>query len=99
MATDTSSQPSSDVKSPTEMLQNYLQSRGLPLSSENMSRALAANARDPGVIPGLVNDVPSTDPGVGQSGNVAGQIEKGPGKTGMPVPPIPPSGGNYGDVE
>jgi hypothetical protein len=71
------------------MLQAYLRSRGMPLTSQNMQRVLTENARGSSDIPGLVNDVPSTDPGTGQSGNVAGKIEKAPTR-GLPVPPMPP---------
>lgn len=68
-----------DPRSPTAMLQGYLQSRGLPFTSDNMRRVLDANARQPGVIPGLENQAPpSADPGVGQQGNVAGKVEKAP---------------------
>lgn len=71
-----------DPLSPTVMLQSYLRSKGMPLTPQNMQRALEANARGGNVIPGLESDVPSSDPGVGQSGNVAGQVEKAPTPSG-----------------
>jgi hypothetical protein len=67
----------------------YLQSKGIPPSSANVRAALEANARDPGVIPGLRNDTAATEaedqaamrgrsgPSVGQSGNAAGRVEGG----------------------
>jgi len=47
--------------SPVTMILNYLQSRGYQPSSENVRRALEANAKDPGLIPGLRSDTAATD--------------------------------------
>jgi hypothetical protein len=54
--------------SPTVMIQNYLKARGYQPTSENISRALAANQQDPGVIPGLRSDTPGVNPPVGAGG-------------------------------
>ena len=74
--------------SPTTMVLNYLQSRGYQPTSENVRRALEANAKDPGLIPGLRSDTAATDaedqaamraagPGVGKrgGGSVSKQVE------------------------
>jgi hypothetical protein len=71
-----------DLMSPTVMIQNYLQARGYQPTSENISRALAANQQDPGVIPGLRSDTPGVNPPV-----AAGS---GGGGAPLPTPPIPP---------
>jgi hypothetical protein len=79
------------------MLQAYLRSKGaMPGSAgygQKMMQLLQENARGSVDIPSLVNDTPSTDPNVGQQGNVAGKVEAAPtGKGGsLPVPPIPPN--------
>lgn len=78
-----------DPQSPTVMLQSYLRSRGLPLTAQNMQRVLMGNAQGSTIVPGLVNEAPTTDPGVGQQGNIAGKVEQAP-RRGLPVPPIPP---------
>ena len=69
----------------------YLQSKGVPPSSANVRAALEANARDPGVIPGLRSDTPATEAddqaamratgkggvvGGGGGSSVAGQVER-----------------------
>lgn len=85
-----------DPQSPTVMLQAYLRSKGMPLTADNMRRVLTENARGSVDIPSLTNQAPpSTDPSVGQRGNVAAQVERG----NLPVPPVPPRGGDYGDAE
>lgn len=73
-----------DLMSPTVMIQNYLQARGYQPTSENISRALAANQQDPGVIPGLRSDTPGVNPPVTAAGG-------GGGGAPLPTPPIPPS--------
>ena len=65
--------------SPTAMIQNYLSQRGYQPTSENVRRALEANARDPGVISGLRSD---------QAGPNTGGGGGGPS---LPVPPVPPT--------
>src|SRR5580765_2440546 len=76
-----------EVASPTTLVLRYLQSKGIPPSSANVRAALEANARDPGVIPGLRSDTAATEaddqaamhgrggPSVGQSGSAAGKVE------------------------
>lgn len=93
--------------SPTTIILNDLKRRGVPITPDNIRRAVIANARDPGTSGpdlGYVSDTgrqislrnaaPETDgPGVGQGGNVAGKVE-GSGRGGgrnLPVPPVPPS--------
>jgi len=83
-----------DPMSPTVMLQSYLRSRGLPLTSANIRAAIDAQARGQNIIPGLVSDEPSTDPGVGGKGNVAGKVEQAPSRgQSLPIPPVPPAKG------
>jgi hypothetical protein len=80
-----------DPLSPTVQVRSYLASRGLQPTSQNVYNALqgnaytGANVAGPPLISGLVNEAPSTDPSVGQSGNVAGVVEKAPG-TGSTTP-------------
>jgi hypothetical protein len=93
-----------DTLSPTTLILNYLQSKGLPPNAENIRRTLMANASDPSLIPGLRNDVPGaggadagnpkTSGAVGKGGNAATRIEGG--GNALPVPPIPPKGGGGG---
>lgn len=59
--TDPASTGTAPDASPTTMVLQYLKSRGFQPSSENVRRALEANQRDPGVIPGLRSDRPATD--------------------------------------
>ena len=94
-----------DPMSPTVMIQSYLRSRGLQPTAQNVHNVLMANAQGNvggagmPVIPGLDNQAPpSTDPGVGGQGNVAGKLERAPTR-GLPVPPIPPSQGNVGSPD
>jgi len=68
-----------DALSPTTMVLNYLKERGFQPTSENVRRALEANARDPGVIEGLRSDTSATNDPVGAGGGAR-----------LPVPPIPP---------
>jgi hypothetical protein len=75
-----------DALSPTTQVLNYLKARGYTPSTENVRRALEANARDPGVISGLRSDTAATDAedraamaarGGGGGGSVAKQVEGG----------------------
>ena len=47
--------------SPTTLVLQYLRQRGFTPTTENVRRALEANQRDPGVIPGLRSDRPATE--------------------------------------
>lgn len=80
-----------DPLSPTVIAQKFLQSQGLPLTSENMRRALTANANNPGTIPGLVNNEPPMMPS-----GASGAASSGGGGVGgnMPLPPTPPGENN-----
>lgn len=53
--------PDTDPRSSNSLIKGYLSSQGLPLTSENVSRALAANVANRGTIKGLVNSSPSTE--------------------------------------
>lgn len=53
--------PATDPRSSNSLIHGYLASKGLPLTSENVSRALAANVANRGTIPGLINSSPSTE--------------------------------------
>lgn len=75
----TDRQPMNEVKSPTALVFDYLQSKGMQPTSENVRRALEANARNPGAIAGLVNEAP--DPADAQpttAPSVANKIEAKP---------------------
>lgn len=52
---------STEPSSGRQIMLKYLASKGLPATGENMRRGFDANARDPGTIPNLVNNAPSTD--------------------------------------
>lgn len=70
--------------SPLVLLQSYLRGRGISSGSPNYAQSmrtlLEAVHRGDVKIPGLMDvDTPSTDPGVGQSGNVAGKVESARG--------------------
>lgn len=78
-----------DPLSPTVIAQQFLQKQGLPLTSENMRRALTANANNPGYIPGLVNNEPPTMP-IDVTGERSGAAPTAQAAQPMPTPPIPP---------
>ena len=92
----------SDPQSPTAMVMAYLSSKGLPPTSQNVSRALQMNAENPGMIPGLTNQAPPPPdampsrggPGAGRPAPQQ-QAQRPPNSTqsqgGLPVPPIPPA--------
>jgi hypothetical protein len=63
--TDPTADVGGDEASPTTLVLNYLKQRGYQPSSENVRRALEANARDPGVIPGMLNMTAERDTGGG----------------------------------
>lgn len=44
--------------SPMTLLMRYFNSQGIPPSADNIRRAIEANARNPGTVPGLVNTMP-----------------------------------------
>lgn len=52
---------STEPSSGQQLVAAYLMSKGLPMNGENMRRALTANAQNPGLIPQLANNAPSTD--------------------------------------
>jgi len=84
---------SSDVG---QLVRNYLTSKGLDYSPDNVRRAIEANARDstvlgPDPIQGLRNADAGSDPGVGQGGNVAASVTRSR-EPPLPTPPIPPVG-------
>lgn len=57
--------PDTDPRSSNSLIHGYLQSKGLPLTSENVRRALEANAQNPGMIRNdaskLYNGLPATE--------------------------------------
>ena len=83
--------------SPTTLVLQYLKQRGYQPSSENVRRALEANQRDPGVIPGLRSDTGATEAqdqaamraaGVGAPrGGGGGRTSAAPARPGVPVAP------------
>ena len=80
----------SDPLSPTMIAQQFLSRQGIPLTSENMRRAMTMNANQPGYIPGLINNEPPVDPAMAaqQSGQATPQTAASTQP--MPTPPIPP---------
>jgi hypothetical protein len=82
----------SDPLSPTLIAQRFLQQQGMPLTSENMRRALTANANNPGYIPGLMNNEPaSPTPPMNLTGERSAAMSAQSAGGQMPTPPIPPS--------
>lgn len=87
------------VSSPMALVQDYLRSKGLQSTSENVRRTLEQAARDPTFMPGLkTEEPPPADQRAPSSGgrSVADKIEgqggsgSGTGR-GLPTPPIPPA--------
>lgn len=96
-------QAGNDPLSPTTLIYNYLRQQGMPLTGENVSRALQANATNPGTIqspdynmPGapmpipMVNDVPSVDQTVAR-GNGSPRTSAQPTATQPPSTDAPPA--------
>jgi len=74
-----------DTASPTVMVMQYLRSKGLPLTPQNISRALQMNSENPGMIPGLTNQAPPpADPARVARPKAPATAQR------LPVPPIPP---------
>ena len=100
---NSTSSSSGDPLSPTTIILNRLRSQGVPITPENIRRAVtemgrASNQAGPDVSPDLrVGLVEDSGPSVGQRGNVAKRVEGG-GRTpagrgrGLPIPPVPPGG-------
>lgn len=75
----------------------YLASKGLPMTGENIRRALEQNASNPGLIKGLVNQAPppsDSQATPNRSGGSARPTQRSQPQTKqqqpLPVPPIPP---------
>lgn len=88
--------PSQQVLSPTTMVMNYLQSKGMQPNNPNFAQAIRAaleqNARQPGLIPGLENQAPPA-PDPASAVAAQGQPQGGSGAGALPTPPMPPAGG------
>ena len=85
MADGSSTTGAAPDASPTALILSYLQSKGLPPTSANVSQALQLNASNPGVIPGLVNQAPPPpDP---QPAPTRSPVPS------APQPPMPPQTG------
>ena len=80
-----------DPLSTNTIIHKYLSSQGLPLTSENVSRALQANAQQPGIIPSpdarypaepmpiaMINDLPGANP-------ASAPVARGGPTTGAPM--------------
>jgi hypothetical protein len=91
---DEAVQQSGDQLSPTTMVLNYLQRQGLPRTSENVRRALEANARDNTTIPGLINQAPPAPTAIDTQANAPGRGGPGRATSAAPAPatPAPPGG-------
>lgn len=92
--------PNSETSDVGQMYRQYLQSKGMPLTNENMQRVISQSQREPGMIAGLSvqqADSPSAPPPPNvasasrtSSGNPQGAPNATP--TGMrPAVPIPPA--------
>ena len=89
--------PGDDMQSPTTMVLNYLKARGYQPTTENVRRALEANARDPGVIEGLRSGTASTE----EEDQAAMAAARGGGSRNTSAapatpPPTPGTGGTFG---
>lgn len=86
-----------DQASPTTMVLKYLRERGYQPTTDNVRRALEANARDPGVIPGLTGDRAAT-PQEDQAAMAAARGSGGGGgnTSAAPVQTAPPTAGTGG---
>jgi len=71
-----------------------LKERGFQPSSENVRRALEANARDPGVISGLRSDTAGTDPKTSSAPPVAGRTPVNEINTSVQPGDRPPGSGD-----
>ena len=78
-----------DVQSPTALVLQYLQSKGLQPTAQNVSAALQMNASNPGVIAGLTNQAPPP-PDAPMSRGQPQAPQQAPQQQRMPVPPMPP---------
>lgn len=89
--------PGDDMQSPTTMVLNYLKARGYQPTTENVRRALEANARDPGVIEGLRSGTASTE-AEDQAAMAAARGGGGGGgnTSAAPVQTAPPTAGTGG---
>ena len=72
------------VQDPTTLIRNYLTQQGVLINSENVRRALEANAANPGLISGLVSQEPPPMDIMGNNKNTPNRASA------IPVPPIPP---------
>jgi len=86
----------SDAMSPTNMIHRFLAQKGLPLTSENIRRAVTENAQNPGYIPGLMNNEPAApDPTpmnlLGDRGTAQATAPAQAATQEMPIPPVPPT--------
>jgi len=53
--------PPDDALNPTTIVLNFLKSQGAPLNGDSIRKVLEQNARQPGYIPGLGNNAPSSE--------------------------------------
>lgn len=95
--------PNSETSDVGQMYRQYLQSKGMPLTNENMQRVISQSQREPGMIAGLsVQQSPGqsapTPPNVaGASQSSSGNPQGAPNATptgmrpAMPIPPMPPA--------
>ncbi len=92
----TEDKPGADELSPTTIVLQYLKSKGLPLTAENIRRTVDANARDPNVLgPNLAGYVTPAGRDIelrnaGTEDTSAPPSARGGGGRPLPVPPIPP---------
>ncbi len=82
-------QPIDDPLSPTTIIRQYLAQNKMPLTPENYRRVLEGNANNPGLIPGLTSNAPTSE-AQDQADMKAAASRSGGGGQPLPTPPIPP---------
>ena len=80
-----------DPLSPTTIIRQYLMQNKMPLTPENYRRALEGNANNPGLIPGLRNNAPTSEAQDQADMKAAAPRSRGSdrGRQPLPTPPLP----------
>lgn len=82
---------SGSQSSATQLVGQYLASKGLPMTAENVRRALQMNAENPGLIPQLSNQAPPPPDAAPAARKAAPtQSKPAPQAQKLPTPPQPP---------
>lgn len=81
--------PNADTSDVGQMYRQFLQSKGMPITQENLQRVIAQSQREPGMIAGLSVQQAPTTPSAPTPPNLAGASPSSSGAP-LPTPPIPP---------